>query len=333
MRKYSLLLAALLLSPQIFSFVSHADASRARGVIRAVDLNAGTVALRTREDRLLTLQTNRRTEIVRNDQPATLRDLQPGDDARVVYDSSTFLAASIVARGPEPPPVEPVRIQGTIAGVDLNERTLAIVTLEGRTVRLNVTPNTSIMLDDQPARLDDLKRGFTAGALFNPNTFDALRVDAQSFPEVRGVIRSVSVEHHTLTIAPSTDEPEITLLVGPSTSISLNDRPARLEDLEPGFRVVAAYVETSLEALRVSAHSLGEVVGHIRDVDLGTATVAVTPLDSSGAVVLHVIHSTVITIGGEPATLDRLRTGMGVRAVFNLGSFDAALIAARPLAP
>lgn len=331
MRKLSLLLAALLLSPQIFSFVSHADASRARGVIRAIDLSAGTVTLRTRQDAPLTLQTNRRTEIVRNDQPATLRDLQPGDDARVVYDSSTLLAASIVARGPEP--AEPVRIQGTIAGVDLRERTLAIYTLAGRTVTLNVTPNTSIMLDDQPARLDDLKRGFTAGALLNPNTFDALRVDAQSFPEIRGVIRSVSVEHHTLTIEPSTGEPAVTLLVGPSTSISLNDRPARLEDLEPGFRVVAAYVEASLEALRVSAHSLGEVVGHIRDVDLATATVAITPLDSSGAVVLHVIHSTVITIGGEPGTLDRLQPGMGVRAVFNVVTFDAALIDARPLAP
>jgi Cu/Ag efflux protein CusF len=333
MRKYTLLLAALLLSPQSSSFVSHADASRARGVIRAVDLNVGTVTLHTRQDAPLTVQTNPRTEIVRNDQPATLRDLQPGDDARVVYDSSTLLAASIVARGPEPPTVEPVRIQGTIAGVDLRDRTLTIFTLGGRTVRLNITPNTSIMLDDEPARLDDLKRGFTAGALFNPTTLDALRVDAQSFPEVRGVIRSVSVEHHTLTIAPSTDEPEITLLVGPSTSISLNDRPARLEDLEPGFRVVAAYVEISHEALRVSAHSLGEVVGHIRDADLDSATVAITPLDSSGAVVLHVTHSTVITIGGEPATVNRLQTGMGVRAVFNLASFDAALIDARPLAP
>ena len=331
MRKLSLLLTALLLSPQVFSFVSHADASRARGVIREVDLNAGTVTLRTRQDAPLTLQTNRRTEIVRNDQPATLRDLQPGDDARAVYDSSTLLAASIVARGPEP--AEPVRIQGTIAGVDLGERTIAIFTLAGRTVTLNVTPNTSIMLDDQPARLDDLKRGFTAGALFNPNTLDALRVDAQSFPEVRGLIRSVSVEHHTLTIEPSTGEPAVTLLVGPSTSISLNDRPARLEDLEPGFRVVAAYVEISHEALRVSAHSLGEVVGHIRGIDPGTATVAITPLDSSGAVVLHVIHSTIITIGGEPATLDRLQPGMGVRAVFNVVTFDAALIDARPLAP
>ncbi len=331
MRKFSLLLAALLLSPQIFSFVSHADATRARGVIRAVDLNAGTVTLHTRQERTLTLQTNERTEIVRNGQPATLRDLQPGDDARVVYDSITLIAASIVARGPEP--TEPIRIQGTIAGVDLRERTLSIYTLAGRTITLNVTPNTSIMLDDQPARLDDLKRGFTAGALFNPTTMDALRVDAQSFPEIRGVIRSVSVENHTLTIAPSTGEPAVTLLVGPNTSISLNDRPARLEDLEPGFRVVANYVEASLLALRVSAHSLGEVVGHIRNVDVSTATVFITPLDGGGPVVLHVIHSTLITIGGEPATLGRLQPGMGVRAVFSLATFDAVLIDARPLAP
>lgn len=331
MRKFSLLLTALLLSPQLFSFVSHADASRARGVIRAVDLNAGTVALHTRQDTTLTLQTNGRTQIIRNDQPATLRDLQPGDDARAVYDSSTLLAASITARGPAT--AEPVRIQGTIAGVNLSERTLSIYTLAGRTITLNVTPNTSIMLDDHPAGLDDLKRGFTAGALFNPNTLNALRVDAQSFPEIRGAIRAVSVENHTFTIAPSTGEPAVTLLVGPSTSISLNDRPARLEDLEPGFRVVANYVEVSLLALRVSAHSLGEVTGHIREVDVSTATVFITPLDGGGPVVSHVIHSTLITIGGEPATLNRLQPRMGVRAVFSLATFDAVLIDARPLAP
>lgn len=331
MRKFSLLMTALLLSPQLLSFVAHADATRARGVIRAVDLNTGTVALHTRQGATLTLQTNGRTQIVRNDQPATLRDLQPGDDARAVYDSSTLLAASITARGLEPS--EPIRIQGTIAGVNLHERTLTIDTLAGRTVTLNVTPNTSIMLDDQPARLDDLKRGFTAGALFNPNTLVALRVDAQSFPEIRGVIRAVSVENHTLTVAPSTGEPAVTLVVGPSTSISLNDRPARLEDLEPGFRVVANYVEGSLLALRVSAHSLGEVTGHIREVDVSTTTVFITPLDGGGPVVLHVIPSTIITIGGEPATLNRLQPGMGVRAVFSLATFDAAFIDARPLAP
>jgi hypothetical protein len=73
------------------------------------------------------------------------------------------------------------------------------------------------------------------------------------------------------------------------------------------------------------------VVGHIREVDTAAALVVITPLVAGPAVELHVTHATVITIGGELATLDRLRAGMPARAVFDITSFEAALIEARPL--
>src|SRR6185503_20677252 len=134
-----------------------------------------------------------------------------------------------------------------------------------------------------------------------------------------------------LTIARSSTEPAITLTVGPAVPISLNGRPATLDDLKRGYKVVAAYVEATLDAVRIAAESLGEVTGHIREVDTGAALVVITPLVAGPAVELHVTHATVITIGGEPATLDRLRAGMPARAVFDITSFEAALIEARPL--
>lgn len=337
-----LFVSALLLSPHTVNFSIKADATaRARGVIRAVDLRAGTVAIHTRNDETVVLNTNESTRITRNGEPARLDDLQQGDRAVALYDPATLLAAEIEARGEDNDTL--VRVEGVIAAVDTAASTLTIdptrsaqssgpiTVAAGDPVTLHITANTAITLDGRPARLEDLSRGFSAGASYNPATLEAVRVSAEGFAEVRGVIRDVGFVAHTLTIEPSTGGPAITLNVGPNTPISLNDRPASLEDLRRGYRVVAAYVESTLQAVRIAAHSLEEVAGHIRSVDVSSATVVITPLVEGPAVELNVVHSTVITIGGEPASLDRLRPGMEARAVFNIVSFEAVLIDARPL--
>jgi Cu/Ag efflux protein CusF len=338
----TLFVTALLLSPHSSMFLTKAeDSARARGVIRAVDLIAATVTIHTRDDQTVVLNTNERTRITRNGEPATLEDLQQGDRASALYDPSTMLAALIEARGEAADTL--VRVEGVIAAVDTGASTVTIdptrsVQTSGampmaaaEPVTLHVSANTSITLDGRPARLDDLKRGFSAGASYNSMNFEAARIAAEGFAEVRGIIRDVGFVAHTLAIEPSTGGPAVTLNVGPGTPISLNDRPATLEDLRRGYHVIAAYVESTLQAVRIAAQSLDEVVGHIRAVDVLSATVVITPLVGGPAVELHVVNSTVITIGGEPAPLDRLRPGMAARAVFNIVSFEALLIEARPL--
>ena len=338
----TLFVSALLLSPHSSSFQTKAqDPARARGVIRAVDLSAGTVTIHTRDDQTIVLRTNDRTQITRNGERAMLEDLQQGDRASALYDPSTMLAAQIDARGEAATAL--VRVEGVIAAVDTGASTVTIdpirpattsgaaPTALGDPVTLHVSANTSITLDGRPARLGDLKRGFSAGASYNPDNFEAARIAAEGFAEVRGIVRDVGVVAHTLTIEPSTGGPAITLNIGPDTPISLNGRPATLEDLRRGYHVIAAYVESTLQAVRIAAESLGEVTGHIRAVDVSTATVVIVPLVDGPAVELRVVHSTVITIGGEPAPLDRLRPGMAARAVFNIVSFEALLIEARPL--
>lgn len=338
----TLFVTALLLSPHSSIFQTKAeDPARVRGVIRAVDLSAGTVTIHTRDDQTVVLRTNDRTQITRNGERAALEDLQQGDRATALYDPSTMLAAQIDARGEAANTL--VRVEGVVAAVDTGGSTVTIdptrpaptsgatPTAAGDPVTLHVSANTSITLDGRPARLDDLKRGFSAGASYNPDNFEAARIAAEGFAEVRGVIRDVGIVAHTLTIEPSTSAPAVTLNIGPDTPISLNGRPATLEDLRRGYHVIAAYVESTLQAVRTVAESLGEVTGHIRAVDVSTATVIITPLVEGPAVELHVVHSTVITIGGERAALDRLRAGMAARAVFNIVSFEALLIEARPL--
>src|SRR5262249_28527458 len=156
-------------------------------------------------------------------------------------------AAEIDARGETD---NLARVEGVISAVNLEARTVTIDPIRPDAsstalrppVTLHVTANTSITLDGRPAALDDLKRGYSAGASYDARTFEAARIAAEGFAEIRGTIRDVGFAQHTLTIAPSDGGPAVTLNVGPDTPISLNGRPATLEDLKRGYGVVASYV-------------------------------------------------------------------------------------------
>src|SRR5437867_9325733 len=96
----TLFVTALLLSPHFSILVSNVQAAtRARGTVRAVDLAASTVTLALRDESSLTLHITERTQITRNESPATLADLQQGDRATAYYDSTTLIAERIEARG------------------------------------------------------------------------------------------------------------------------------------------------------------------------------------------------------------------------------------------
>ena len=249
----TLFATALLLSPQLSPLVVNAaDLSRAKGTIRALDLRANTVTIATRNDGPLVLPVNNSTEITRNGERATLADLQSGDRATAHYDSGTLLAQSIEARGDAAAAL--ARIEGTISNVDTNARTLTIAPLrDDSPVTLNVKPNTEITLDGRPASFTTL----LADLLRRPRIIPTLWTPSESTPnrsqrsEARSAM-SVSSEH-TLTITPSTGEPAITLIVSAGTPISLNDRPATLDDLRRGYQVIASFVETTHAAVRIAA--------------------------------------------------------------------------------
>jgi hypothetical protein len=311
----------LLLVPALTSEVKAEDA-RVRGTIRAVDLNNHTVSIHTRRGATVVLNTNNSTEITRNGEPARLDDLQQGDSAEAAYDTVTFLASQIVARGEVVS--HEVRVEGVIENVDLETRRLTIVPRTGPPVTLHVSPNTQITLDGRPAGLADLSRGFLVGALYNDTNFEALRIAAEGLSEIRGIVRDVGVTQGTLTIA--VDERTITLFVAPYTTISLNDRPATLEDLARGYQVAASYFPSSMVAARIAADSLAEIAGHIRLIE-GTV-LTITPLVEGNPVQLFISHNTEITINGRPASYDQLRVGMAVRAIYNIASLIAVRIAA-----
>ena len=329
MRKLiSLVIIGLMLSTPFTVFVSNADAAgKAKGVIRDVDLRAGTVTIAAR-DGGVTLKVDGRTQITRNGEAARLSDLQITDKAQARYDSETLIARRIDARGGEDVRFE--RVEGAVAAVDEQAGTLSISPVsDGGSLLLNVTDKTYVTLDGRETRLSELASGFGAGVMYSTDTMEAVRVQAESLSEVRGVVRDVSVALGTLTIATGGGDRSLTLNVAPDTPISLNDRPATLADLRRGFEVVASYVVASLQAVRIAATSRAEVQGVIRAVDSEADTVTISPLVEGAAVQVHVTASTVITVDGERAEMERLQPGMPAKVVFNLGSFEALSIAAR----
>ncbi len=321
----TLLVWGLLLSVPINS---EAGSSRAKGTIRAVDLNRGLVTLSKRGGESVTVNAVERTEITRNGQAARLHDLLPGDKATIKYDSQSLNAAKIDARGPEREPT--VRVDGTFSGVDAESSTVVIDPLpEGDPVRLTIGSSTTLSLDGRAATLAEMASGFGVVAVRHESSTEAMSVSAESLAEVRGVIQEVNTEARTVTIDPLEGDSNVTLNVVEGTAISLNRRPASLSDLARGFHVRASFDPATHNARRIDSASLLEILGQIRAVNLESAKVTIAPLGDAPAVELQVVHSTVITINGEPAALDRLQPGMPAHAVYNLASLVADRIDAR----
>lgn len=307
---------------------TEAGQSRVKGTIRSVDLNRGSVTIAKRGGEPVTLNVTDRTEITRNGQPARLHDLQAGDKATAKYDSRSFAASKIEARGDEREPL--ARVDGTFSGVDASSSAVVINPLsEGEPVRLTITSTTALTLDQRPASLEEMASGFGVVALMREGSMEAVSVSAESLAEIRGVIRAVNAEAKTVTIDPLSGDANVTLNVVEGTVIGLNGRPASLADLAAGYHARASYEQSSHNARRIEATSLLEILGHIRAVNLERATVTIAPLTGSAAVELQVVHSTQITINGEAASLDRLQPGMSARAVYNLASLVAERIDAR----
>ncbi|MEW6125979.1 MAG: DUF5666 domain-containing protein [Acidobacteriota bacterium] len=303
--------------------VAKAETARVRGTIRAVNLEERTVTIHTRQDSTVVLNTNEQTEITRNERPARLSDLQTGDRVQAAYETETLLALRITATGEDTPQL--ARVEGVIQNVDTGAQTLIIAPREGNPVTLQVSANTEITLDGRPARLDELQRGFSAGATYNPANHQAVRISAEGFAEIRGVISAVDTAQNTFTVVAG--ERTVTLTVTSSTQIALNGRPATLADLRRGYKALATFIPANFVAIRVAADSLAEIAGHIRLIEGTTLTIA--PLVEGNPVRLFVTHNTEITINGEPSTFDRLQVGMAVRAVYDVAALTAARLAAQ----
>ena len=126
--------------------------------------------------------------------------------------------------------------------------------------------STVITLDGSPARLSDLHRGFEWARSLTARLTKLRGSMPNRLPKYVAQCADVGASLGTLTIAIAGGDRTVTLNVNPGTPISLNGRPAMLEDLRRGFHVIASFVESTLQAVRIAATSIADIAGHIRDV-------------------------------------------------------------------
>jgi Cu/Ag efflux protein CusF/frataxin-like iron-binding protein CyaY len=229
-----------------------------QGEISRIDADAKTIAITPLGgSEPLVLKVVERTEITLDGRPARLGDLAVGmrAAARFCRETKTALAIAALSGAGD---CTVVGVEGEIARVSLEESKLVIATAGGEQVTLNVTDRTEIKVNNQPARLSDLRPGMRAAARFCRETLNALSVAATTITadctvvRVEGAIARVNVEGHTVTIAVASGE-QVTLNVTERTEIKINGQPARLQDLAAGMKVEARFCRETLNALAIQA--------------------------------------------------------------------------------
>ena len=251
------------------------------GTISSVDTINNTVTISPNDGgSSITLNVNSSTVITRDGLPATLSELQFGDNVDANYNSSTMIASAISAEASTE-----TDIDGTISAVDTTAGTVSITPEDGGSdIVLTVNSGTVILLDGDPAALTDLQVGFDVEAKYDYSTMTAMFIEADSQSKVQGVITAVDTSADTVTITPdeqggSSNKPncDVVLTVNSSTAITLNGNPATLNKLQVGFGAVAKYDASTMIATKIDADSNAEVHGTISEVDTTADTVTITP--------------------------------------------------------
>jgi hypothetical protein len=219
-----------------------------------------------------------------------------------------------------------------VRDVGVTQGTLTIAAGE-RTITLFVAPYTTLSLNDRPATLADLARGYEVAASYFPSSLVAARIAANSLVEIAGHIRLI--EGTVLTITPLVEGNPVHLFISHNTEITINGQPASYDQLRVGMAVRAIYNVASQIVVRIVAESggggdecvLASIAGRIGRLDQDD--IAIDARDGNPPVVLSVTERTEITLNGNPARLSDLQTGMRVDARFCRNTLTATVIVAR----
>jgi Domain of unknown function (DUF5666) len=227
------------------------------GTVSAVDTGASTLTIAPTTGAPVTLNVDASTEIKVNDMTATLADVQVGMPASAQYDTSSLLATEIkVGSGDDNH--EDAQVQGTVAAVDTGAQTVTITPQGGGAdVVLNVTSETEIEVNGEPAALGDIQVGAAIEGKYDPSTNNAFELKVGSDDngggggdennKVEGTVTAINMDAKTVTIDPSEGDP-VTVNVTDSTEIKVNDQAATLADVTVGAQAKAEYDANSMEA-------------------------------------------------------------------------------------
>lgn len=252
----ALLLAASALVPS--AEAGHKRPAHVVGTVVAVDVDGSTLTLAPKhraED--LTLNVTDATKIVIDGEDGTLAEIAIGNLVRARFDRKTQDAISL--RVLTNPP-QPAKVRGTVTAVDQDAATVTITPEEGDAVTLNITQDTKLVVNGEPAALADVQVGMGAHAHYNAATMNARHLvagDIESRPaKIRGTVTAVDLNAATVTITPAEGD-AVTLNITDETKIFINHHSAALADVVVGSKAVARYDADTLNAQELVIHKKG----------------------------------------------------------------------------
>ncbi|MBM2812182.1 MAG: hypothetical protein HW416_2941 [Chloroflexi bacterium] len=281
------------------------------------------------------VQTTANTKISRNGLVVSLSKITTHDTV-VVHIATTSAvarsaatASSVVASGP----VED-EVDGAISAIAGSNVTIA-PTNGASPVTVVVTANTHIELDGQTVGLADLQVGMQVEAHYDPITFEAFVIDADSLGQaddakIHGLVAAVGLDAGTLTITPDGGGANVTLIVNAATEIEVNGEDATLAEVQVGMPVRAEYDSSTLVAEEVKAGSGEDDDDNDGDAHVNgivaavTATsVTITPDGGGANITLTVDASTEIEVNDEDAALADIHVGDPIKAEYFISTLVA----------
>jgi hypothetical protein len=196
---------------------------------------------------------------------------------------------------------------------------------------LQTNANTRISRNGQIVALRQITLKDTLVAHVAMGTNIALDVvgDGPNESEVHGVISGISANN--VTITPDDGSPAVTIVVGTTTLIEVNDAAGTLADLLVGEAVEAEYDPATFAAFSIDVKGEeedAEVEGTVASVDTTAGTVTITPQGGGPNVTLIVNAGTEIDVNDEGATLADIEVGMPIKAEYDAVSLLASEIEA-----
>lgn len=281
------------------------------------------------------VQTTANTKISRNGLVVSLSKITK-HDAVVVHiptasavAGSAATASSVVASGPTED-----EVHGAISAITGSNVTIT-PTNGASPVTVVVTANTHIELDGQTVGLADLQVGMQVEAHYDPITFEAFVIDADSLGQaddakIHGLVAAVGLDAGTLTITPDGGGANVTLIVNAATEIEVNGEDATLAEVQVGMPVRAEYDSSTLVAEEVKAGSGEDDDDNDGDAHVNgivaavTATsVTITPEGGGANITLTVDASTEIEVNDEDATLADIHVGDPIKAEYFISTLVA----------
>ncbi len=321
----------------------HNETRTYQGTVRSASVDRLVVITRDGEVSFLL---NALTKVTKADQPATIADLQAGQNvyvgALVAPDGTKTATRIAILRVPHPPPPVARTYQGTVRTASTDR--LTITTRDGD-VSFVLNALTKVTKGDQPVTIADLQAGqevYVGALVASDGTKTAVRVAILPPPPpvtrtYHGTVRTVSPDR----LAILTGDGEVSFLLNASTKVTRGDQPATLADVQTGMSVyVGALVATdgTKTATRINIQVqidppppvLKTYEGTVRSVSPDRLVIGTR--DGEVSMLLNAL--TRITKGtDQPATIADLQVGQHVYAgalVASTGAKTAVRVAILP---